>query len=71
VKPLTVRQSQVFEFIRTYIEEESIPPTQQEIGDALDLWPNGVTGHLKLIESKGYITLLQGKSRGIRLNKIL
>lgn len=65
---LTPEQERVFSYIIKYRQETGFPPTVREIGDALGYKsPNNVRQHLRLIEQKGFIKLLQGKARGIEI----
>lgn len=65
---LTARQNEIYEFIRTRIEQDQAPPTIPEIASHFDLRStNGVYEHLKALEAKGYITRPKGKARGISL----
>lgn len=64
---LTKRQEQVLSFIIAYLRKEGVPPTLQEIGEALGIRSlRGVTDHLEALERKGYIERLSGSARGIR-----
>lgn len=67
-RELTKTQSNVFQFVVDTIEAAGSAPTLQEIADFFDYKSiNAVVQHLKLIELKGYIELLSGKARGIRV----
>jgi repressor LexA len=53
---LTLRQKEIYEFIRSKIEGRGYGPTVREIGLAFGIKsPNGVMCHLKALERKGYI----------------
>lgn len=66
--PLTERQNQVYEFLRTYIRRNGKPPTLKEIGAHLDIRStNGVHKMLTVLETKGYITRTKHEARGIDL----
>ena len=66
--PLTERQNQVFEFIRTFIRENRKPPTLAEIGRSLLIESsNGVYKLLVALEKKGYIERTPRESRSIRV----
>jgi repressor LexA len=68
MKPLTPRQQQVFELLRRYVQEQGMPPTRAEMAQVLGLRSaNAVEDHLKALARKGYIELLSGRSRNIRL----
>lgn len=63
-------QQRIFDFIINYIREEGCSPTNREIGQALGMNSTGhVAHHLEALEKKGMITLIRGKSRGIRVDE--
>lgn len=65
---LTPRQNQIYEFIRSHMEEKQAPPTIPEIAEQFKLRStNGVFEHLNALEAKGYIVRQFGKARGIAL----
>lgn len=65
---LTRRQDEILALIRQYIYEEGYPPTRAEIAEAFGFRSaNSAEEHLRALERKGVIELLQGSSRGIRL----
>ena len=65
---LTPRQNEIYEFIRSHIDEEQAPPTIPEIAERFRLRStNGVFEHLNALETKGYIIRHKGKARGIML----
>lgn len=65
---LTAEQERVFSFIKKHRQQTGFPPTVREIAEALGYRsPNNVRQHLRLIEQKGFIKLLQGKARGIEI----
>lgn len=66
--PLTARQAEILRLIRGHIAESGMPPTRAEIAQALGFGSvNAAVDHLKALAKKGYIELLPGSSRGIRL----
>lgn len=68
--PLTPRQAEILEAIRSHIEEHRRPPSQPELARALGLAStNGVFKHLAALEKKGAIALSPGIARGIRLKE--
>lgn len=68
LKPLTNRQEQIFDLIREKIAETGMPPTRAEIADFFGFKSaNAAEEHLKALAKKGYIEMLPGTSRGIRL----
>ncbi len=65
---LTDRQQEILDFVTETITQTSIPPTWQEICDAFGFASTrAVQKHLQAIETKGYITLHTGQTRGISL----
>jgi repressor LexA len=67
---LAPRQKKVFEFICRQIESRGYGPTIREIAEQFGIVsPNGVAGHLRALEKKGYIRRTAGKYRSIELSK--
>ncbi|AJQ95433.1 transcriptional repressor LexA [Gynuella sunshinyii] len=65
---LTARQQQVFDFIKSYLDDNGMPPTRAEIAAQLGFRsPNAAEEHLKALARKGAIEMIPGASRGIRL----
>ncbi len=61
-------QRRMYDFIVNYISQEGMPPTNREIGRAMDIASTGhVDYHLTMLEKKGLIARQAKKSRGIRL----
>lgn len=68
MKPLTPRQSQVLELIKSNMSETGMPPTRAEIAQKLGFKSaNAAEEHLKALAKKGAIEIMPGTSRGIRL----
>ena len=68
--PLTPRQAEILDAIRSHIEEHRRPPSQPELARTLGLAStNGVFKHLAALEKKGAIELSPGIARGIRLKE--
>lgn len=68
MKPLTPRQQQVFDLIRSKIEETGMPPTRAEIARELGFRSaNAAEEHLKALARKNAIEIIPGASRGIRI----
>jgi len=66
--PLTARQGEILEFIRSTMVETGAPPTREEIARAFGFRsPNAAEQHLQALRKKGLIDLVAGTSRGIRL----
>ncbi len=65
---LTHRQAEVLQLIAEFIQETGFPPTRAEISEKLGFRSaNAAEDHLRALERKGYIEMLPGASRGIRL----
>lgn len=65
---LTARQQEIFEFVKNHIESTGMPPTRVEIAREIGFKsPNAAEEHLKALTRKGYIEMLSGTSRGIRI----
>lgn len=64
---LTERQREVLDVIREHIERLGVAPSIQELARALGIRGPTAQQHLKALERKGFIALLPGRARGIRL----
>lgn len=68
MRPLTPRQAQILALIKNNIMDTGMPPTRAEIANLLGFKSaNAAEEHLKALAKKGYIEMLPGTSRGIRL----
>jgi repressor LexA len=68
LRPLTKRQQQIYDLIKTKIQDTGMPPTRAEIANFFGFKSaNAAEEHLKALAKKGYIEMLAGTSRGIRL----
>lgn len=68
LKPLTNRQQEIFNLIKETISDTGMPPTRAEIARFFGFKSaNAAEEHLKALAKKGYIEMLPGTSRGIRL----
>ncbi len=71
MKPLTERQRKVLELIRQHLAREGMPPTRAEIARALGFSStNTADAHLRALTKKGYIELVPGRNRNIRLREM-
>jgi repressor LexA len=67
-RKLTKRQQTIYDFIRGLIVRRGYGPTVREIAQRMDIRsPNGVVGHLKALERKGYIHRDERRARAIEL----
>ncbi len=65
---LTPRQAEILDFIRRALVESGAPPTREEIAGAFGFRSlNAAEQHLQALQKKGWIELVPGTSRGIRL----
>jgi repressor LexA len=72
LRPLTNRQQQIFDLIKENISETGMPPTRAEIATFFGFKSaNAAEEHLKALAKKGYIEMIPGTSRGIRLSEKL
>lgn len=63
-------QRKIYDFIVEYMKTEGMPPTNREIGHAMQIASTGhVDYHLSMLERKGFITRQAKKSRGIKLSQ--
>jgi repressor LexA len=72
LRPLTKRQQQIYDLIKNNIKDTGMPPTRAEIAKSFGFKSaNAAEEHLKALAKKGYIEMLAGTSRGIRLVEAL
>jgi repressor LexA len=65
---LTIRQKEVFDFLRDFLQEEGFPPTLREIASHFGLrGPRAPQKTLFILEKKGYIRKIPGGSRAIEI----
>ncbi len=68
MEQLTARQAEVLQLIRDFLQSTGFPPTRADIAQILGFKSaNAAEDHLRALERKGYIEILPGASRGIRL----
>ena len=69
MQPLTPRQQQILQLIRSFMAQTGYPPTRSEIAFELGFRSaNAAEQHLRALAKKGYLFLQPGASRGIRLH---
>jgi len=67
---LTQRQTEIFDFIRSRLHDTGFPPTREDIARQFGFSSKtGAQDHLMAIARKGFIELVPGNARGIRLLK--
>ena len=65
---LSLRQTNILEFIKDQIRKKGYPPAVREIGEAVGLLSSStVHGHLQTLEDKGYIRRDPTKPRAIEI----
>ena len=71
MQALTDRQQAILDFVRERIGRDGLPPTWAEIARAFGFrQTRAAQKHLQALEAKGYLELLPGTARGIRLTDI-
>lgn len=65
--PPTDRQREVLAWVERFMQQEGMPPTRRDIGHGLGIRVNAVQEHLTALERKGFISIKEGTSRGIRV----
>ena len=67
-EPLSIKQEEVFNFLKNQIRKKGYPPTVREICDAVHLSSTStVHAHLETLERKGYIRRSPTKNRSIEI----
>lgn len=65
---LTKRQTQIYDFICTEVQDKGYPPSVREIANAVGLSsPSTVHTHLQVLEDKGYIKRDLSKPRALEI----
>lgn len=67
---LSPRQTQLLEFLRSYLDQQGVVPSYRECGKALGIGStNAVSDHIKALEKKGYIERVgtPGRPRSLKL----
>jgi repressor LexA len=68
--PRSDLQDSIYTFIVEHITTQGMPPTNREIGRAMGKASTGhIDHHLAMLEKKGRIVRLPGKSRGMKLTQ--
>lgn len=68
MEQLTTRQAEVLDVIKTHLAESGYPPTRADIAAQFGFKsPNAAEEHLRALARKGFIEVIPGTSRGIRL----
>lgn len=68
MEKLTSRQQQVLDLIQDYLAATGMPPTRKDIAREFGFKSaNAAEDHLRALEKKGYIEIVPGASRGVRV----
>lgn len=68
MKTLSSKQQQIYDYIISFSSRHGYPPSVREIGEQVGLKsPSTVHFHLKSLESFGYISKAEGKTRAITI----
>jgi repressor LexA len=62
---ITPREKEVYKFIKNFIRERGIPPTNREIGEHFKIAPKNAFKYITILEKKGYIKRERKISRGL------
>jgi repressor LexA len=70
MEELTQRQAEVLQLIRDFVQATGFPPTRADIARQFGFRSaNAAEDHLRALARKGYLDMLPGASRGIRLTE--
>ena len=67
MKEITQIQRDVLNYIAQFIDENSYPPTVREISEHFGKSIRAVQDNMTALQKKGYISLVQKKSRSIKI----
>ena len=67
MKELTKRQTQILDFIKSFLVEHKYPPTIREIAGNFEISVKGAYDHVKALEKKSQIRCDLGRSRAIEV----
>ncbi|EIC83334.1 LexA repressor [Serratia sp. M24T3] len=68
LSPITPKQREVLEFLKSFLAENGFPPTRGEIAEHFGFKsPNAADENLRSLVKKGFIKLSAGKFRGITI----
>ena len=66
-KGLTLRQSEILDFISCYINKNKYPPSIKEIGEYFNISSKGSYDHVRALQKKKYLSFEAKKSRSIKV----
>jgi repressor LexA len=67
MKKLTLRQQEVLDFIKQFIQEHNFPPTIREVAEKFKISVKGSYDHIKALEKKEYLKCNLNRSRAIEV----
>ena len=67
MRGITDRQKEVLNFISSYTEENSYPPTVRDISEHFGISLRAVQDHILALQKKGFLSQSQKKARSIRV----
>ena len=67
MKTLTVRQRQILEFLKSYIQQHQYPPSMREISERFSISVRGAYDHIKALERKKYVKIDSNHYRSLVL----
>jgi repressor LexA len=67
MRPITRRQQEVLDFIKSYISRSKYPPTIREISEHFTISVKGAYDHVKALEKKNVIRCDTNRSRAIEV----
>jgi repressor LexA len=69
MRPLTERQNEILDYIKTFINQNRYSPTLREIAGHFHITPKGAQNFTIALEKKGYIESQRGKPRTITIKE--
>ena len=67
MKKITLRQQEVLDFIKYFVQDHNFPPTIREVAEKFKISVKGSYDHIKALEKKAYIKCNLNRSRAIEL----
>ncbi len=67
MKGLTVKQREVLDFIKDFIDANKYPPTIREVADKFKISVKGGYDHIKALEKKNFLRCRENRSRAIEV----
>lgn len=67
MRPITTRQREILEFIRSFIRTNKYPPTIREISDNFNISVKGAHDHVRALQKKQAIRCDRNRSRAIEI----